>query len=530
MGRIGLRENLIKKWKISPQFRKYAEEDTYSAIKSHRNGVKKKYIVSTVKKLYYEAGRRVSKFTKLKELPTFVDVFAGTGIVAASMGAPKGFPPPIVNDYDPVMVCFAWAFSHCQSELCERIADFHQYVMRHDFKPTDFSYNIKDYERHYESIDPKSLHTLPKNWDDPKTRTTHIDFYGYSEEKIEEEKRFAQRHQEFIMRARSSYKGVKKVLALRDSDRDNLRNTVNKLPPHSNGQLEDVLDYAQAIFYYYSFAPSGKTGNIYHEIIVDVNSYIKFLRELQVKLDAVMKENKADNKAKKAKTLLEFKLEDVSLTLDYNGDFARHLRHATFCCKDFKDILQEDPSDKIFYLDSPYFLTVGYDVGFSDNDHIAMLDILRNATFRWIFSMQYKPSKTSKCTTPRDEAVRKKQPHIIKDYGAYYRGFYAPFQPAADPKVYDIPKDTSMQVSSDLYAILFDKDADKEVYEYTTEMLVVNFDCLQVIPLHDKAVALPFDLFLQCADADMAYQDIVKRAIIWRKDNIANNFASKEPV
>lgn len=59
MGQIGLQVSRIKKWGISAQFRKYAETDTYSTIKIFRNGVKKEYIVSTVKQLYYEAGRQV---------------------------------------------------------------------------------------------------------------------------------------------------------------------------------------------------------------------------------------------------------------------------------------------------------------------------------------------------------------------------------------------------------------------------------------------------------------------------------------
>lgn len=116
------------------------------------NGVKKEYIVSTVKQLYYEAGRQVYdkaeadrqvseskaqsekepttlkdppwfvKYSmKLNNLPQFVDVFAGSASVAASV-VTEGCPPPIVNDKDPVMVCFAWVFVHRKSELRKRIA------------------------------------------------------------------------------------------------------------------------------------------------------------------------------------------------------------------------------------------------------------------------------------------------------------------------------------------------------------------------------------------------------------------------
>lgn len=154
MQQIGLQASRNRKWGISAQFRKYAEADTYSTIKIFRNGVKKEYIVSTVKQLYYEAGRQVYdkakadqqvseskaqsekepttlkdppwfvKYSmKLNNLPQFVDVFAGSASVAASV-VTEGCPPPIVNDKDPVMVCFAWAFVHCKSEIRKRILIF----------------------------------------------------------------------------------------------------------------------------------------------------------------------------------------------------------------------------------------------------------------------------------------------------------------------------------------------------------------------------------------------------------------------
>ncbi len=91
MGILGLSVNRIKKWGISTRFRRYAEADTYSVIRTFRAGVKKPYIVSLIKKLYYEAGRQVSHSNLLKDLPTFVDVFAGTASVAASV-VPDGRP------------------------------------------------------------------------------------------------------------------------------------------------------------------------------------------------------------------------------------------------------------------------------------------------------------------------------------------------------------------------------------------------------------------------------------------------------
>lgn len=564
MRRIDLRVSLIKKWNISTRFRRYAEADTYSAIRSYRRGVKKEYIVSIVKKLYYEAGLQVyqkrpkkrgdsknqegqeSRLMILKNLPVFVDVFAGTASVAASM-VTDGCPPPVVNDYDPVMVCFAWAFTHCQRRLRKEIINFHKYLMKHAINPEDSSYDLDDYRRRF---DRKEKNEFPEAWRDPQNLWWFRNIDHDSEEDIKKGEEHAQCHQDFAIRTRSGYKDVTKILKLDEGDRERLRKIdFNKRPPSSDDQIEDVLDYALALFFYYSFAPSGtSSGGVYFSATnVTVDSYLKYLGDLGVNLNDIESEK---DKAAKAQKLLKLQLKASSLTLESTESssshestrsFSRHLKDAKFYCEPFQDILKLG-SDKIYYLDSPYFLTVGYDVGFSDDDHKKMLDILRDdpqdasqgAKFKWIFSMQYNPSARNTCTITSDEAKRRKQPYIIKDYGAYYRGFYAKFELDADQRTYYVPIDAPKGKAKKLFAILFDVNAaeamGQEIYRNTSEMLVVNFNCLSAIPLHDSAVVLPFDLFLQCADAGMDYKDIVQRAIAWRKENIEKNYASKVPV
>lgn len=294
MAQIGLQVSRIRKWGISPQFRKYAEADTYSSIKLSRNGVKKGYIVSTVKQLYYEAGRQVydkaeadrqaskSKaqsekesatppwFVKnsmtLKDLPQFVDVFAGSAAVAASV-VTEGCPPPIVNDYDPVMVCFVWAFTHRKAEMCKRIAKYHNYLMNLDFASTKWNYDANDYKKHN---NPQDLETTPEAWDDPEVRRLHLEYYGYSEDDIARDKRLAQRHQEFIIRTRSSYMAVDKLI--KECNRNELREYLDLIPSLSIAQIRKVLYYALLVFYCYSFEPGGPSGNIYYPTIVDTSS------------------------------------------------------------------------------------------------------------------------------------------------------------------------------------------------------------------------------------------------------------------
>ena len=504
MGLLDLSVNRIRKWRTSPQYRKYAEADSYSVIRSFRSGAKKEYVVSIIKKLYFEAGRQVSQSMILNKLPPFIDVFAGTASVAASMVS-DGCPPPIINDLDPIMVSFAWAFAYHQKELRSRVAKLHNELMKQDFDTADWSYTEDAYEDHYGNMASKPY--------------------------ISRAKKKARRYKEFIIRLRSSYLDSKEKI---DSCDINALRAIdfNALPKHTiNSQVETILEYALAIYYVYSFKPLGKNGNVFHVACADERSYYSYLNRLKVNLKTASRKDRAV----KAWSLTKLRLHPASFTLQSTGDFSRHLQGAKFYSQDFRSILQNGPANGIYYLDSEYFLTAGYAaVDFSDDDHKDMLDLLRSAKFKWVVSMQYNPSERNSCTRASDEADRKKQKHIIRDYGTYYRGFYSPFQLDEDQRVYDISTDALKQTDSNLFAVLFDFDTVKKKWpsmkRATAEMLVVNFNCLPMIPLHDTAVVLPFNLFLQCADKGMAYKEIVQLAITWRKDNIASNYAGKAPV
>lgn len=499
---IGLPVNRIRKWGISPSFHRYAEADSYSVIRSFRSGVKKEYVVSLVKRLYHEAGRQTSQSMLLKNLPPFFDIFCGTGSVAASVVS-DGCSPPVLNDYDPTMICFIWAFTYHQKELRSRIAMRHNKLMKQDFDSTDWGYEDGAFEEHYRKLThPKS--TIAKG-------------------------KKAQRYKRFIIKVRSSYLEAKAKL---DScDRESLRNIdFNALPKHTiDQQIDEILDYAVSVFFYYAFKPMGKNGNAFHVTCVDERSYFAYLN----RLNADLKTARRKERAAKAWSLTKLRLYPASLTLQSTGNFSRHLQGAKFYAQDFRNLLENGPSNGIYYLDSEYFLTSGYTVDFSDDDHKEMLDILRNAEYNWIVSMQYNPSSRDTCTRDSDEKSRKNQPHIIRDYGVYFRGFYSPLQLDTDQRVY-IPADASKQAPSNLFAILFDFEAVRtrwpQMSRPTSEMIVVNYNCLRAIPLHDTAVVLPFDLFLQCADAGKTYQEIVQRAIAWRKENIINHYTGRSAV
>ena len=138
---VGLRENIFNKWHISPRYRKKVNRDSYSSITLSRNGKKQPYLTTAIKRVYYEAGRQEAEENlidsdtttewvapKLNQLPRFIDVFAGTGTVAASVGANES----VVNDIDVGVACFLYSMSHDSKEVRQRLAQLHNNFVSKD--------------------------------------------------------------------------------------------------------------------------------------------------------------------------------------------------------------------------------------------------------------------------------------------------------------------------------------------------------------------------------------------------------------
>ena len=128
-----------------------------------------------------------------------------------------------------------------------------------------------------------------------------MDFWGYTEDEIKGGKELALRHQELVIRVRSNYIDVKNYLKSRDRDVLRENTDFNKLPKNItfdghlkdeiDTQVDEILDYALAMFFYYSFPPSGENGNVYHETIADACSYFSYLSRLQTNLGVGRRKN-----------------------------------------------------------------------------------------------------------------------------------------------------------------------------------------------------------------------------------------------
>ena len=157
---VGLRENIFNKWHISHRYRKKVNRDSYSFITLSRNGKKQPYLTTAIKRAYYEAGRQEAEENlidsdtttewvapKLNQLPQFIDVFSGTGTVAASVGANES----IVNDIDVGAACFLYSMSHDSKEVRQRLAQLHNNFVSKDLSEGKELYTAEQWQRHRES-------------------------------------------------------------------------------------------------------------------------------------------------------------------------------------------------------------------------------------------------------------------------------------------------------------------------------------------------------------------------------------------
>lgn len=366
---VGLRENIFNKWHISPRYRKKVNRDSYSSITLSRNGKKQPYLTTAIKRVYYEAGRQEAEENlidsdtttewvapKLNQLPQFIDVFSGTGTVAASVGANKS----VVNDIDVGAACFLYSMSHDSKEVRQRLAQLHNNFVSKDLSEGQELYTAEQWQRHRES-------------------------------KAYEEYLGNQKFEELMVRLRNNYVYIYKkyVQATRevalDFDNDTTKN------------IEMFYDIGVAWLFLNSFKQKLKKANQFNAIDMDIEAYKKYLHTvLMVKYKDDKKYEKYHQQDESDATFLEkYRIKKSQVKFEKGIKYMDSLKNTIVKNEDFYTVIQ-GYSGGFIYLDSPYFLTTDYTVPFQDEEHKDMLDILRYADFNWLFSMQYKEIDTDK--------------------------------------------------------------------------------------------------------------------------------------
>ena len=505
---VGLRENIFNKWHISPRYRKKVNRDSYSSITLSRNGKKQPYLTTAIKRVYYEAGRQEAEENlidsdtttewvapKLNQLPQFIDVFSGTGTVAASVGANKS----VVNDIDVGAACFLYSMSHDSKEVRQRLAQLHNNFVSKDLSEGQELYTAEQWQRHRES-------------------------------KAYEEYLGNQKFEELMVRLRNNYVYIYKkyVQATRevalDFDNDTTKN------------IEMFYDIGVAWLFLNSFKQKLKKANQFNAIDMDIEAYKKYLHTvLMVKYKDDKKYEKYHQQDESDATFLEkYRIKKSQVKFEKGIKYMDSLKNTIVKNEDFYTVIQ-GYSGGFIYLDSPYFLTTDYTVPFQDEEHKDMLDILRYADFNWLFSMQYKEIDTDKFNKSEFTKNRKSYQEaghpLIKNYDYYYNGFVKPFVIKSEMNLLYYETDASKNIEDNNLWVLF------FYYKFNNkEMMICNFDSRRNIPYAfegDKEIGhhieiMPYNEILTHLRnrKESSYNELRTEAHNWRKNNIIENYAS----
>lgn len=502
---VGLRENIFNKWHISPRYRKKVNRDSYSSITLSRNGKKQPYLTTAIKRVYYEAGRQEAEENlidsdtttewvapKLNQLPRFIDVFAGTGTVAASVGANKS----VVNDIDVGAACFLYSMSHDSKEVRQRLAQLHNNFVSKDLSEGQELYTVNDWQKH------------KKNYEQ------YINNQKFEDVMIRLRNNYVYIHNQYVQAT---------IGVVLDFDNATTKN------------IEMFYDIGVAWLFLNSIKPKQKRGNQFNAIDMDIEAYMKYLRNvLMVKYKDDKKYEKYHQQDESDAIFLEkYRLKKSQVKFEKGIKYMDSLKNTIVKNEDFDTVIQ-GYSDGFIYLDSPYFLTTDYTVPFQDEEHKDMLDNLRCVDFYWLFSMQYKKINTDKFK--KSEFTKKRKSYqeaghpLIKNYDCYYNGFVKPFVIKSEMNMLYYETDASKNIEdNNLWVLFFYYKSNNK------EMMICNFDSRRNIPYAfegDKEIGhhieiMPYNEFLTHLRnrKKSSYNELRTEAHNWRKNDIIKNYA-----
>jgi len=497
LNHFNIKDNIIRKWGISPMYGKLAKKDTYSYIPILRNGKKQKYLTKVIKATFYEASRQAKNngkcsTMKKKDLLKFVDVFAGTGTVSASVDANETY----VNDKELGAACFLYSMSNDEMQVRTRLAELHNGIISNYYKGG-------------------KLYTK-KHWEKDKQKTDK--YKSINDESFDE----------LIIRLRNNYR------SMHETYKKYVKRTFNYLIREENEEM--LYDIGIVWFFLKSLPQNSYSGNKFKFSDMDIDNYYSYLK---LRLEVVISNNgsntdldsllgKYGNKKHELIKNLELKAEDIEFSK--GKKFISGFKKVEVKKEDFKKFLDSviDSDDYFVYLDSPYFLTTQYDVGFYDKEHKKMLDILRKATYSWLFSMQYYEGSTKEVKKVRRPTLKECY-RQIKDYDAYYKGFVGNFK-KNDEGYLVVENITNRKKLDELYVILFNYvRKNKTVNTKLREMMICNFDVRPAIKYGSNEVILPMREFLKLeSQKGKKYSTIYKHAVKWRQRQIKKKFGSCE--
>ena len=282
---------------------------------------------------------------------------------------------------------------------------------------------------------------------------------------------------EVLIYLRNHFKICKKhIEGLTDIWTPDFNVKVPYIPPH-------VLLIAAETYFCHSFEGAFQDSN--PDIVsVDLENYIKYLNKtFGVSVNYLVDfNNPTDNCL--GSNIVEASIQGNTYLRETNEKYINSLKEAEMYSLSFKELFIKD--EAFYYLDSPYWLTTGYNIEFDDEMHKEMLDSLRGSQFKWLFSMQYYWG--------------------IKEEGYYYISDYKEEQ------------------AKELYVILIDFDRSEEIgvtvgfKSQGNEMFVTNVNPLGVLPYSSPYCPISLSKFISLLDEELDYKDMVAEAKKYREE------------
>lgn len=619
-------KNLLNKWNIYSSYKKKTLSLNNVALPIKRRGKKQEYLLSFIQEVYYEANRinknigsnSISTVTSYKEtrpktdnLSAFLDVFAGTATVAASMNIKS--EGKIINEFDPFVLDTLFVLIHYPKEFQNRFADFNKKIIDGDYEKE--IRKIYKFDGVPNKIGDKKNPQAILNNENGRNGLWYYsrdNVYSFIESKYR--KNWSGDTEDLVIKLRNAWFYCEAILVgwkegfeainygvlsdLKKSfEHDYLDYSImdNDSIEEIEKELDKMLNIACIFIYYHSYSSSNPSGEPNFRS-VNVKSYIKLLSNYF---------NISDIESEETNTITInlVNLKKLRLLRSYLSDWRKCLKKAVIGQKSFEELFissdkyrdyftdeyeQNKDSDSeekyneydlatlnlrdsvFYYLDSPYYLTSDYNISFTDEMHIEMLEKLRTCEANWLFSMQYfKGEKTYS---------RGKKPSIyIKDYLNYYKGFISPLvnTETVNGKMYysnliiknkydgllnnfieNKPMPVIKNFNTDknykqVYAILFregvdsksgkskfSKDDEDEFYEMLElyddeaienkkekegyEIFITNVDCSRILPYSSDLVQLPLEELIRCAEKNLPFEDVRNYALALRRFELNN--------
>lgn len=481
---IDFKVKMIANWNIYTKYRKLADDHKHLALRFSRNGKKQSYLTDIIESMYFECHRQqsgVEKAPKKEDAPVFVDVYTGTGSVAASIDISS--EKKVLNDFDRLMIATIYVIRNYRDRLGKRIFEYHTMAIN-DQLPKNL-YTRQEAAVHllpYYSMQHNNSLSASKQlanealfvqsyWDKPELFVT-------KEERAENKARVP-RNIEMFYCIRNLFKYCEDRVLYHSQLKYYDYNA-----PIDESDLENIIDLVACNYIYSSF--SGRVQDSTPNISgIDFDSYGVFLDKV---FNTTVVRNADGFRAVKP----------VRYPMNYLNDWVKSLKNSVIGSLSFEELYQDDRA--FYYHDSPYYGTKQYNVNFPDSFHVQMQNILRGSKFKWLFSLQYFKGNYES-TASEDGDI------TIKNYYTYCTGFLSELEQKGKHYIATYPLS---KVGYPLYVTLVIKEGKQATHP---EIFISNFEAYNVMPYSGKYVPMPFEEFLNCVGRSMQYSEVVEKAL-----------------